>query len=221
MLVNALPPKIPAHQAIYQQIREMILFGELAPGQAVTIQGLASLLGAGATPIREAIRRLTAEGALEFLGNRRVCVPELSTAQRDELAFARLAIEPRLALLGARNLKKKDISEFERIDAALDDAIDSGDIGEYLKQNYHFHFALYERSEARILLSIASTLWLRAGPSLRVVCGRFGTYNLPDKHEQALQAMRAGDPESVARAIEEDIRQGIEQVRQAETFAKA
>ena len=64
--------KRPEHQAIYHQIRDLILFGILVPGQAVTIQGLVDLIGAGMTPVREAIRRLTAEGALEIGGNRRV-----------------------------------------------------------------------------------------------------------------------------------------------------
>ena len=55
-------------------------------------------------------------------------------------------------------------------------------------------------------------LWLRFGPSLRVVCGRYGTSNLPDRHDEALAAMRAGDAEAVATAIREDIEQGISQI---------
>lgn len=56
--------KIPSHEVTYARLRDMILFGHLAPGQPVTIQGLIADLGAGMTPVREAIRRLTAEGAL-------------------------------------------------------------------------------------------------------------------------------------------------------------
>ena len=49
------------------------------------------------TPVREAIRRLAAEGALLPQGNRRVTVPRLSAADLDQVAFARLTIEPHLA----------------------------------------------------------------------------------------------------------------------------
>ena len=54
--------KVPSHELTYVRLRDMVLFGTLAPGQPVTIQGLISDLGAGMTPVREAIRRLTAEG---------------------------------------------------------------------------------------------------------------------------------------------------------------
>ena len=55
-------PRQPAHERIYRQLRDLVLYGDLAPGQAVTIQGLTARLGAGMTPVREAIRRLIAEG---------------------------------------------------------------------------------------------------------------------------------------------------------------
>lgn len=209
--------KIPNHEVTYQQIRDMILFGDLAPGQAVTIQGLASLMGAGVTPIREAIRRLTAEGALEFLGNRRVCVPELTRPQHEELEFARLNIEPELARIAVNTMNNKDIDELTEIDETLNEAIYNGDVQGYLLQNHRFHFTLYNHANARILLDIANMLWLRVGPSLRVVCGRVGTYNLTDRHKQALDALRKGDAEAVANAIRKDIRQGMDQIRQAQS----
>ncbi len=207
------PRKVPSHEITYCRLRDMILFGQLAPGQPVTIQGLTATLEAGMTPVREAIRKLTAEGALELQGNRRVSVPQLTGSQLDELAFARLTIEPRLAHMAAKRLESKDIAELARIDADIDQAISAGDVQRYLLNNYRFHFTLYERAEAPILLSIAHMLWLRFGPSLRVVCGRYGTSNLPDRHGEALAAMRAGDAGALARALESDIAQGIDQVR--------
>ncbi len=207
------PRKVPSHEITYCRLRDMILFGQLAPGQPVTIQGLTATLEAGMTPVREAIRKLTAEGALVLQGNRRVSVPQLTGSQLDELAFARLTIEPKLAHMAAKRLQPKDISELARIDADIDQAIATGDVQRYLLNNYRFHFTLYDRAEAPILLSIAHMLWLRFGPSLRVVCGRYGTSNLPDRHGDALAAMRAGDAEGLSRALEDDIAQGIDQVR--------
>ncbi len=205
--------KVPTHEIAYDRLRDMILFGELAPGEAVTIQGLTGMLEAGMTPVREAIRRLTAEGALVLQGNRRVCVPQLTRAQLDELSFARQSIEPRLAYLAAEKLTDSCIRELDTLDGEINRAIEIGDVHQYLLNNYRFHFVLYEKADAGILMSIAKSLWLQVGPSLRVVCGRIGTTNLPDKHEEALAAMRSGDGEGLARAIGEDIRQGIDHVR--------
>lgn len=207
--------KIPDHEVTYSRLRDMILFGRLAPGQAVTIQGLIGETGAGMTPVREAIRRLTAEGALTPLGNRRVAVPHLSPALVDQIAFARLAIEPRLAGLAAAALTPALIARLEGLDVEVDRAIRAGEVSAYLEANHRFHFALYEASGAAVLVDIARSLWLRFGPSLRVVCAHYGTAALPDRHGEALAAMRAGDSTALAHAIERDIAQGLDQVRDA------
>ncbi len=205
-------PKLPDHERAYRQLREMVLYGELAPCQPVTIQGLVDTMGLGMTPVREAIRRLTSQGALEFKGNRRVEVPAMDLAQYRELAFARLAIEPELARRAVENMDDSDIEMLAAEDAAVDVAIARGDVRGYLEHNHRFHAGLYEASGARVLLAISEMLWLRSGPSLRVMLGRHGTANLPDKHREALAAMRARDRDAVEQAIHDDIQQGIAQV---------
>lgn len=207
--------KIPAHEKVYRTIRDMILCGEFAPGQPVTIQGLVDLLGAGMTPVREAIRRLTSEGALQFQGNRRVWVPELTEPQINEILFARTTIEPQLARQATHRITPDDISALTAIDASLDAAIARGDAQGYLRHNYRFHMTLYAVSASEVMLPLARTLWLRSSPSLRVMCGAFGTKNLPDMHRQAVEALRQGAADAVASAIREDIRQGMENMRAA------
>lgn len=205
--------KLPEHQAIYHRIRNLIMFGTLVPGQAVTIQGLTEEVGAGMTPVREAIRRLTAEGALEAGGNRRVRVPEMTRDRLEEISFARLSIEPKLTELAAKQMTDQCLADLHMHDAEVDRAIESGDIELYLEHNYRFHFRLYAQADAQILEKIAASLWLQIGPSLRIVCGRYGTANLPDKHSEALAALREGDAARAATAIADDIRQGLGQVR--------
>lgn len=205
--------KIPTHEAVYARLRDMVLFGQLAPGQSVTIQGLILELDAGMTPVREAIRRLTAEGALVLQGNRRVVVPRMSEALLDQLEFARRTIEPRLAALATARLTPDHIGQLIRIDDAIEPAIFAGDITGYLRWNHAFHFTLYETSEAALLVDMARSLWLRFGPSLRVVCAHYGHEAQPDRHHEALAAMRRGDAAGVAAAIDSDIAQGVDQVR--------
>lgn len=205
--------KRPEHQAVYRQIRDMIMFGILVPGQAVTIQGLIDLIGGGMTPVREAIRRLTAEGALEIGGNRRVTVPVMTLKTLDEISFSRLAVEPRLTELAARRMSDACMKELVQSDEEIDAAIASGNVERYLEFNYRFHFRLYDQADAPVLRRMSQSLWLQSGPALRIVCGRYGTANLPDKHDEALTALREGDPARAAKAIGDDIRQGLGQVR--------
>jgi DNA-binding GntR family transcriptional regulator len=207
--------KIPTHEVTYARLRDMILFGLLEPGAPVTIQGLINDLGAGMTPVREALRRLAAEGALLPQGNRRVTVPRVSLGVLDQIAFARLTIEPHLAELASNHLTPALIARLEALDAQVDAAIRVGDITAYLTSNHAFHFAVYEASDAPVLVDMARSLWLRFGPSLRIVVARGGALALPDQHGLALSAMRAGDGTGLAQALRDDILQGVDQVRAA------
>ncbi|MFT4715347.1 MAG: DNA-binding GntR family transcriptional regulator [Paracoccaceae bacterium] len=208
------PNKVPAHEMIYRRIRDKILFGDLAPGQAVTIQGMVSEFDVSMTPVREAIRRLTAEGALEFLGNRRITVPVITQARFAEICFARLKIEPKLAEMATNRAQKPEIDRLRRIDDEVNAAIDQGDVKAYMIGNHRFHFELYGLAGSNILMPIAETLWLRFGPLYRIISGKYGTQNLSDHHDEAIHALRAGDATAVAHAISQDIQQGFDIVRE-------
>lgn len=215
--------RLPAHQIAYARLRDMLLFGELAPGAAVTIEGLVARLGLGMTPVREAIRRLIAEGALEWQGNRRVVVPRLGLRTLEDLGFARAAIEGRLGRLALAQMEPGVIAELRGVDARLDAAISRGDVPGYLRANHAFHFTLYARAGSEVLEALAASLWLRFGPSLRVVCqgpGEGGArgadgqaLHQPDHHKAALVALEGGDAQALEAALAGDIEQGVANIR--------
>ena len=207
--------KLPAHEQVYQRLRAQILFGELAPGQAVTIQGLADTLKAGMTPVREAIRRLTSDGALKMTENRRVSVPVITHSCIEELEFMRKNLEPELAYRAVFQMNDAVKQRLYAQDNALNSAISQGDIKGYLTHNYHFHATLYHAAQAPIMAATVDRLWLRFGPSLRVVCGRHGTLNLPDKHADLLAALERKDADAVKKAMAEDVNQGMLQIHEA------
>jgi DNA-binding GntR family transcriptional regulator len=207
--------KLPSHELTYMRLRDMILYGQLAPGQPVTIQGLIADLGAGMTPVREAIRRLATEGALLPQGNRRVSVPRLSVSDLEQIAFARLAIEPRLAELAANHASPQLLAYLEDLDAQVDQTVLAGDISGYLTANHAFHFALYGAAGAGVLLDMAQSLWLRFGPSLRVVTQLAGRASLPDSHKDIITALRAGRGAAAGAAMARDIELGLGHVRDA------
>ena len=201
--------KIPVHEQVYRRLREKILYGELAPGQAVTIYGLVDELDVGMTPVREAIRRLTAEGALVFQGNRRVCLPDIGKQDFADLVFVRSTIEPKLAVLAAAKATTATIDEMRAIDDKINQAIAQGNVGDYMKYNHQFHFTLYAEAQSDLLYAMVSTLWLRYGPLYRVISGKWGTAQLVDCHDETIAALRAGDAELVGKSILADIEQGF------------
>ncbi len=211
--MTAILTKEPAHLRTYRGIRELILSGDLVPGEPVTIQGLTDRLDAGMTPVREAIRRLTSEGALVFHGNRRVTVPVLSLSEVDELIFARLALEPELARRGAAQMDESAIAALTLVDREIDEAMRMGDMRGYMIHNHRFHMMLYKAARTEVIGPMVDSLWLRSGPALRVMCTRFGSQNLPDMHQVAIQALRDRDTEAVGEAIRRDILQGMENIR--------
>ncbi|SLN21443.1 HTH-type transcriptional regulator McbR [Roseivivax jejudonensis] len=203
---------LPVHEQVYRRLREMVLFGDLEPGQPVTIQGLTDHLGAGMTPVREALRRLTAEGALQFSGNRRITVPVLDAAAIEELALARAALEPELARRAAARASAQDIAQLTATDARLDRAIAAGDVSLYLRENHRFHAELTALAGAPILQSVVDGLWLRFGPSLRAVCAGAGPLGLPDRHKDMLAAIGRADGDAAAAAMALDVTQGMERI---------
>jgi DNA-binding GntR family transcriptional regulator len=197
------------------QLREAILFGELKPGQAVTIQGLTTMIDAGITPVREGLRRLVSQGALEMHDNRRITVPKLSSETISEIEFMRLSLEPELTKRFAAHAEPQHIAKLRQIDEHLNAAIRMGDVHNYLLFNHAFHLMIYNQANAPIMAEAADRLWLRFSPSLRVVCGRLGTQNLPDKHDELLKALADGNIEAAGEAISGDICQGMGQMLDA------
>lgn len=200
---------LTAHETVYRSLRDRILCGGFQPGEAVTLRGIADELGVSPMPIREAVRRLIAERALELRDNRRVLVPPMTRAKFNQILYARRALEPELAALALPQLNAAIIAEIEAIDEALGAAVKAGDPEGYMRANYRFHFTIYDLAGADMLAALVGSVWLQFGPFMRMAYGRVGTSDLEDFHEVALAAMRAGDERALRRAINDDIEQGM------------
>jgi DNA-binding GntR family transcriptional regulator len=198
-----------AHERVYQSLRLRILTGGFLPGRPVTLRGIAQQLQVSPMPVREAVRRLIAERALELKDNRRVSVPAMSKAKFDEILFARRTLEPELAMRALPFFDAAALDEIDRLDAGIDRAMASGDIEGYMRGNHSFHFAIYSRARAETLLGLTESVWLQFAPFMRLVYGRFGTSNLIDQHVLARRALRTGNAALLASAISEDVMQGM------------
>lgn len=197
------------HQQVYDMLREKLIVGQLEPGKSISLRGISDMLKVGIMPARDAIRRLSAENALEVQPNRRVCVPRLTPARFEELMQARLALEP---LCGARALAFVDAARLQRmidLDAEMNVNYRVGDASIYMLSNYRFHFELYRAGGAGVLLSLLESLWVQFGPFMRPIYDLVGEAEIIDKHQMALDAIKRRDAEALKVAIQADILDGM------------
>ena len=160
-------------------------------------------------PARDAIRRLSAERALEVRQNRRVYVPTMTQPFLDELMRARLLLEPERAVRALPSIDAERLHRLRAFDAALESSYVTGDVELYMVSNYHFHFEMYRAVRSDVLVPLLESVWLRFGPFMRVVYGLSGTAELVDKHAQALHAIERRDAAGLCAAIEADVRDGM------------
>ena len=198
--------KIPSHEVTYGRLRDMILFGHLEPGQPVTIQGLIRDLDAGMTPVREAIRRLAAEGALVNIPNAGVAVPFLSRAEFDDVLDMRLLLEGEAAERGALRIAPSDAATMERLSDHMDAALQVADAKSYLAANEDFHRVLYRAAGSPALLALIETVWLKVGPlSNQLFANTDALPVLNNAHVEVLRALQLRDNAAVRRCIEQDL----------------
>ncbi|TVQ54161.1 MAG: GntR family transcriptional regulator [Rhodobacteraceae bacterium] len=197
----------PAHERVHRALRRRILHGELAPGQPVTLRGLAAALGVSMTPAREAVRRLTAERALETTPTGRVLAPVKSAEALAELLAARALLEPELAARAAARADAALVARLRSHDDAVEAALAAGDAATYVRANTAFHATLYAAARAPALMALVESVWLQLNPSMRILNGRAGTAGLADHHEQAMAACARRDGTAAAAAVLADIRQ--------------
>ncbi len=196
-------------ERVYRRLRDDLMTGRFRPGRPMTIRGLSEEMGVSMMPVREALRRLVTERALTLLPNRRVEVPAMTAAAFEELTEARVALEVLAARRAAPHADADLADRLEAIDLAQDRAIETGDWAGYLRRNQEFHFTLYRAAPSDVTLPLVESLWLQIGPFLYLTRESLGvTYN-EDRHKEAVAALRAGDTEALARAIEQDIRDGM------------
>ncbi|MGL6160363.1 GntR family transcriptional regulator [Microbulbifer sp.] len=196
-------------ERVYYQVRDAILRGKFLPGHSITIRGLAAELDCSPMPVREALRRLTSERALELSDTRRVTVPSMTPEKLAEICAARVALECQAAEQALPFVGPEELEQLRRLDERVTAALEEGDIQEYVTANLEFHFTLYRLGRPHIILSLIESLWLQTAPLQHLVFQRFGVQELPDRHRDLLDAIAAGDVQRVRTAIRQDIEEGL------------
>ena len=113
---------------VYRSLSRAIMSGRFPPGLPVTISGLSESLGVSTMPVRGALDQLIADGALEYLDNRRVRVPDIGPERFDELIATRIALETVAAERAMHFIDFLRIDRLVALDNLIDEAYQAGDI---------------------------------------------------------------------------------------------
>ena len=202
-------PGLASHDRLYRTLRQQVMHGELPPGQALTLRGLAAQFGMSMTPAREAVRRLAAEGALTISASGRVTTPELTNERIEELAALRALIEPEMASRALPRVHLALIERMQTINVANQEAAIRRDAVAYVRTNLEFHRILYLRAQAPAMLAVVETVWLQLGPTMRTLYARLSRRDPPQHHRLILAALKAGDEPGLRLALRTDVTQGL------------
>lgn len=197
---------------VYQDLRELIISGQLQPGERLTLAGMAAALGTSAMPVREALNKLAADDALEILPNKSVRVPVMTRSRFQELVVIRLVVEGLAVETAARRITAEQLSRLAVLEQAFSREIALGepDVNQIIQINKQFHFTAYAAAQMPALSSLIEGLWLRIGPVLNLDLRNSASRRRSDlpsvkAHRGLLDALRAGDGVAAKTALAMDI----------------
>ena len=131
------------HQA-YQQLREDIVHGKFRPGEKLGIALLKRTYAVGATPLREALSRLSADGFVQVQGQRGFRVAEMSLAELEDITNLRVVLEGMALSQSVNNSdeawESRVVGAFHHLTKA--ESIENPDIQEWESRNREFHLSL-------------------------------------------------------------------------------
>ena len=190
------------HDEVAAKLRERIFSGDLAPGGFIDEPALCAELSISRTPLREALKVLTAEGLLRHEPRRGCFVSQITEQDLDEIFPVIALLEGRCAFEAARNATDADLAALEQLHDRLQRSAKAKRITEYYETNYAIHEAI---------IVLANNRWLAQviGDLRKIVkLARLQQLHAPGRLEQSLSehmavyaALKARDAEGAEAAM--------------------
>ncbi len=195
----------------FRQLSGLLISGQIAPGERLSLRDIADAFGVSMMPVREAVSRLVATGALEVSRNRAATVPVMDLQKFRDITRVRIEVEGFAAALAAENRTDADLEAIAAAEKAFRGLSSDRpqDVSNAVQYNQKLHFAIYSAAHSPTTLEIVQSLWLRVGPVLNL-----DLRENPDRlesgiatvcHAEALAAIRNRDAAAARAAIARDI----------------
>jgi DNA-binding GntR family transcriptional regulator len=169
-------------------LRELIITGDLKPGEQLRQRDLAERFGVSVTPVREALRWLESEGLVNYDAHKGSTVVQAEAGATKEKYQIRAVLEGLAAFLAAPKISDDDIRELESYNERLAEA-DLGP-GEVNDLNRTLHFRIYEMAGSPLLLALMRLLWQSFPQGPQVARPRDESVA---EHKQLIEALKSRD----------------------------
>lgn len=208
-----MPKKRPfARDEAYKKLLDLIISDELSPDEPLSERSLSESLGIGRMPVREAIRKLVHDGALEVLPARGTFVRRIDLEQLHELYEVRQSIEGLAVFLAAQRGPTPELSEYGRRFLAAKEMKEPADFSEIYYEGADFHVEVFRAARNQILMDIYHPIRMR----FRVAFGLAQYYDHDwvigsiDQHLAILRAIELGDGLGAQRMMGDHLARGYE-----------
>ena len=183
------------HEEIANNLRELIMAGELQEGDKIKEDELCSSMGISKTPLREALRVLSVEGLIRLVPNRGSFVSTPTFEEIREMFGVMSLLEGVCAREAAEKMGEKDLAILEKLHKKLEENYQRKAQREYIRINNQFHSFVQELAGNRTLNQIVN------GLRQKILLYRYQSLNLPERfaqsireHRDLLEAFRKKDP---------------------------
>ena len=189
----------------YAILRQAILSGRFEPGEKLTIRSLSAQLGISPTPIRESLRRLAAEHAVEIAPNRFIRIPVMNGKELQDLRDIRTSLEGLATERAIAHITDETIASLNKIDATIRKLRDKGAVKAVVSNIQQFHFTIYRAADMPSLLRMIEGLWLRSAPYVNLLFPGYSQLERGNLRAMILTAIARRDASSAKRLMEADI----------------
>ncbi|NGQ93972.1 GntR family transcriptional regulator [Brevibacillus sp. SYP-B805] len=206
---------------VYEYLKEKILTGAYKPGERLVIREVSRQLGVSDIPVREAIKKLAADGLLELKSHSGARIAPLNIKNLEEIFLIRVELETLATRLAVNAATPEEIDQLDSYVQKMDDSIRRNDIAKYTKYNREFHRLLYRSSHSPILAEIIENLFVRSENSKLIFYhdpSRLRSSN--EGHRAIVEAIRAKDEKKAAEIIRTQKEDGFKVVLNALRLSK-
>ncbi|GAA1015115.1 GntR family transcriptional regulator [Acrocarpospora pleiomorpha] len=188
--------------SLSSQLREMLLDGELAPGEPVRQEALAKHFGVSRVPVREALRMLESEGIVKHTPNAGYTITKLTESELKQTYIVREALETEL-IRAMPEVEEIDLDILRTLNDEMAAYVSAGNVGAANVTNRRFHFKIFDLCGLSLVTSFVEMAWARAAPyHILVLSAPEQAPRIFDEHLIMIEQIRTHDIDGLLATID-------------------